>query len=392
MMIIFAAIFTITLVMGALTVDVGLWLSERRAVAKAADLAALAGAQNLPDNDQLAIDNAKEWAELNGFEHDPEGSGVEVSVDLFCSNTLKHGVAGIICENTSSPDPSPCEVGDNCDSIRVTITKPGQHIFSSFFSSFFGMGEIKEGSAAMAALTFEAIANDVVIIIDRSGSMTTNYAGVPPRTRLYWAKEAARELVDGIAGGPGHSTLGDSYVEVITFGGGTADRVIAFSDDADDVRDAINGITNPLSQTDTYIAPGMTMATDDLHDHTHIGSHRVVVLLSDGRNWATGDPTSGTHCDATHQRRANTVAAIDGLLDEADAVHTIGIGDDATCGPAHDEYCPWNSCDPQELDRDLLVAIVGDSQGAYWNVKDASDLPGTFQIIAWEIAGQALTQ
>jgi hypothetical protein len=224
---------------------------------------------------------------------------------------------------------------------------------------------------------------DVVIIIDRSGSMISNSSG--GHTRLYWAQQAALALVNGMAGGSGSSTLGGSHVEVITFGGGTASRVIAFSSDADTVRAAINGITNPSSRTDTAIAPAMTLATADLNTHVHSGSYRVVVLLSDGRNYATGDPTSGTSCDATHQRRANTVAAIPDLHAAADTVYTIGLIEDTTCGPAHDEYCSWDSCNPNELDHYLLVDIAEGPPGDYTNVEDPSDLPDIYDEISHEV-------
>jgi len=224
---------------------------------------------------------------------------------------------------------------------------------------------------------------DVVIIIDRSGSMVTNYSG--GHTRLYWAKDAALALVDEIAGGSGSSTLGDSHVEVITFGGGTASRVIALSSDADAVRAAINGIADPPSQRDTYIAPAMTMATSDLNAHVHSDSYRVVLLLSDGRNYETGDATSGTYCPNTHTRRANTIAAIPGLHAAADTVYTIGIGDETTCGPTYDQLCPPESCNPQELDHDLLVDIAESPPGDYTNVEEASDLPDIFDEISQEV-------
>jgi uncharacterized protein YegL len=223
----------------------------------------------------------------------------------------------------------------------------------------------------------------VVIIIDRSGSMISNSSG--GKTRLQWAKDAALALVDGIAGDPDSSTLGGSHVEVITFGGGSASLIIAFSSDADDVRAAINGISNPPANTDTYIAPAMTMATTDLNAHVHSGSYRAVVLLSDGRNYATGDSTSGTSCNNTHTRRANTVAAIPGLHAAADTVYTIGLIDDTTCGPTHDQLCPPENCNPNELDHYLLVDIAEGPPGDYTNVEDASDLPDIYDEISQEV-------
>jgi len=229
----------------------------------------------------------------------------------------------------------------------------------------------------------------VVIIIDRSGSMISNSSG--GKTRLQWAKDAALALVDGMAGGSGSSTLGGNHVEVITFGSGSASRVIAFSSDADALRSAINGITDPSSRADTAIAPSMTLATADLNAHVHSGSYRAVVLLSDGRNYATGDPTSGTTCDATHQRRTDTVNAIPGLHAAADTVYTIGLIDDTTCGTAHDEYCSWDSCNPNELDHYLLVDIAEGPPGDYTNVEDPSDLPDIYDEISQEVSGASVS-
>ena len=109
-------------------------------------------------------------------------------------------------------------------------------------------------------------------------------------SKLHWAKQAALALVDGIAGGSGSSTLGGSHVEVLTFdGASTASRVVPFSSNADALRSAINGIGDSSGAGDTYIAKGIEGATDDLNAHVHggsNGSYKVVVLLSDGRNYA----------------------------------------------------------------------------------------------------------
>ena len=227
---------------------------------------------------------------------------------------------------------------------------------------------------------------DVVIIIDRTGSMITNYSGTPSQTRLYWAKEAALALVNGIAGGSGSSTLGNNHVEVMTFDGGDPINLVTpFSSDADAVRAAINGIPNPPSTTDTYIAPALLRATSDLNTHVHggLGSYKVVVLLSDGRNYADGDPVTGTVCDATHQRRTDTVNAIPGLHAAADTVYTVGIGS-PTCGPFH-LPCEPLSCNPDELDTSLLADIAKGPPGDYTNVQDASTLPDIYGDISQEV-------
>jgi von Willebrand factor type A domain/SdrD B-like domain len=229
---------------------------------------------------------------------------------------------------------------------------------------------------------------DVVIIIDRTGSMITNTSGVPAQTRLYWAKQAALELVNGMARGETSHSLSPHHVEVMTFDGMEPINIVTpFSDDADAVRAAINGITNPSPATDTYIAPALIRAMYDLNSHVHDGSdgsYKAVVLLSDGRNYANGDPATGTTCMMTHQRRADTESAIAGLHAAADTVYTIGIGS-PTCDGALQNPCKPMSCNPNELDTDLLSEIAKGPPGDSTIVQDASTLPDIYGEISQEI-------
>jgi hypothetical protein len=224
---------------------------------------------------------------------------------------------------------------------------------------------------------------DLIIVIDKTGSMGPNSdcTGTPCRTRIEWAKQAALALVDGIAGGSSSHSLGNNHVEVITFDGATTAQLVSpplGNSDADLVRSAINGINNP--EGDTYIAKGIEAATSDLNAHVHVGSghgsYKVVVLLSDGRNYVNGDHQYGTYCPATHQRRADTVDAIDPLHDAADTVYTIGLGSET--GGADD-------CNPYELDTALLTQISEGPPGDYTQVIDASTLPDIYSEISHEV-------
>jgi len=220
---------------------------------------------------------------------------------------------------------------------------------------------------------------DVAIVIDKTGSMDQETGG---KTRLQWAKEAATALVDGIAGGSSSHSLGLNHVEVITFDGSAPAQLVspAFGNsDADAVRAAIAGITGPTG--DTYIATGMQKATTDLNAHVHggtYGSYKVVVLLSDGRNFDSteSNPWPPDNCPLTHQRRANTVAAIPALHAAADTVYTVGVGD---------EFGPPESCDDKELDETLLQDIAEGPPGDYTRVTDASTLPDIYGEISEEV-------
>jgi uncharacterized membrane protein len=59
---------TVILVIGAIVVDVGLWLTERRKAQLAADFAALAAATELKTSDAAAVTKGLDFAARNGFE------------------------------------------------------------------------------------------------------------------------------------------------------------------------------------------------------------------------------------------------------------------------------------------------------------------------------------
>jgi hypothetical protein len=239
-----------------------------------------------------------------------------------------------------------------------------------------GASALSSASASAPAPQCEVKADlDVIIAIDRTGSMDDQSGG---QSKLHWAKQAALTLVNGIAGGSGSSTLGGSHVEVLTFDGtATATRVVAFSSNADAVRSAINGIGDSSGAGDTYIAKGIEGATDDLDAHVHggsYGSYKVVVLLSDGRNWDNDD--SSGNCPLSQQRRQDTVNDIPALHAAADTVYAVGVG--SQTGPA-------NSCDFHELDEGLLQAIAEGPPGDYTHVVDASTLPDIYSGISQDV-------
>src|SRR3989304_1413520 len=69
--ILFVGVFTVILVIGAIVVDFGLWVSERRGAQKDADAATMAGAYELLDDSVTAADAedaANAWAEKNGLD------------------------------------------------------------------------------------------------------------------------------------------------------------------------------------------------------------------------------------------------------------------------------------------------------------------------------------
>jgi len=135
---------TVILVIGAIVVDVGLWLTERRKAQLAADFAALAAATELKTSDAAAITKGREFAERNGFKHAPPG--VEVDVN---------------------PNYGP-------DEVEVTIKQETR----TFFTGIFGVLQLDIGARAVGIDPADEL--DVVMILDRSASIV----GAQPKSPL----------------------------------------------------------------------------------------------------------------------------------------------------------------------------------------------------------------
>jgi len=112
----FAAIFTITMVMGVITVDFGLWFSERRGAQTDADLPALAGAREC----MLEL--------ITGVDHPPT-SAIE---QWFDENN--GGNAELVADKTST-DCEPQDNGELC--VDVVVRHKSKTLFSSFFAPVF---------------------------------------------------------------------------------------------------------------------------------------------------------------------------------------------------------------------------------------------------------------
>ncbi len=130
---------------------------------------------------------------------------------------------------------------------------------------------------------------DVVIIIDRSGSMDLQTGG---KSRLAWANDAANDLVDALETNGGVGAGGLHQVGLTTYGGASATVDLALDDtDADgvactsaiDVWDGNdgNGVT-PLKQG--MAAGAGDMGAGNARDFVDgVAVTQVLIFLSDGR-------------------------------------------------------------------------------------------------------------
>ncbi len=125
MLIVFILLFTLTLIVGVIVVDVGVWVTERRGASADADASSLAGVQaylaDLTDNSG-AFDDAVQWAVLNGV--DP--AEIDAAPTLNCS-------AGFSCIGVGTSD---CreEGTDNMPWVEAKMRREGAQLFTAAFN------------------------------------------------------------------------------------------------------------------------------------------------------------------------------------------------------------------------------------------------------------------
>jgi hypothetical protein len=179
-----AAVLTVVfmavmLLAAAAVLDVGSWYRADRELQQTVDAAALAGAQELPENPASAVVVAKNYADRNG-DGDVELTGISVSTKLISN-----------------------------DSIKVT----GQRDAPGFFTKVFGIDSVTVNGTARARTGVLASAKWAApIAVDEKHPMLLAKAwGVATELELDKIGPGAFHLVniDGSNGGTNPHTLGD---------------------------------------------------------------------------------------------------------------------------------------------------------------------------------------
>jgi len=156
---------------------------------------------------------------------------------------------------------------------------------------------------------------DLVFVIDRSGSMNTSEGA---RTRLGWAKQAAKDLVDLFNANGGVGSSGIHRIGVSTFGGTTSSSPIDLVDanDAATIKTAIDSIS---ASGGTPFELGMENGEDNMEDgdratHDGVPVTQVFIFLSDGNPDPDSYAPNGTQ--------------IANYLGAADKAYAVAIGPD----------------------------------------------------------------
>jgi Mg-chelatase subunit ChlD len=200
---------------------------------------------------------------------------------------------------------------------------------------------------------------DVELIIDRSGSMQSEQSG--GHTRIYWARQAANQLIDDLNGNGGVGGSGIHHVGLTVFGGVTSSTLVALGgSDAAALHSAVNGIS---ASGNTPLKLGLATGAADMSGHMRVLADglpviHVMVMLSDGR----------PNPDPAQRPNAGEIAS---YLGSADVAYSIAIGDGGSGAT--------------QIDLGLMMALASPAS-AYHHVVEASDLPGLFADIFSELA------
>lgn len=213
---------------------------------------------------------------------------------------------------------------------------------------------------------------DVVLVIDRSGSMAEVTGG---SSRLDWAKEAANNLVDGLDANGGVGGSGLHQVGLSSYGGDVTRNLQLGSSGASAIHAAINGLSaagnTPFRQGMADGVGNMSLGARDAVDGVAV--LHVLIFLSDGR----------PNPDSLAPGARPSAADITAYLAAADQAYGIAIGPAGQGGAL------------SEPDLALMNAIsnppgasdgLGDfSGGNYRHVVDAASLPNLFASIQQEL-------
>ncbi len=232
-----------------------------------------------------------------------------------------------------------------------------------------GSLDLHSDQAVAAAQGCGIVPLDVELILDNSGSMGSNESA--GHTRMYWAQQAADQLVDSLdcTGGVGGS--GIHHVGVTRFSGTTSTVPVSLGgSDAATVKAAIDGL---VANGNTPLKLGMSTGAADMNANARnaVGGEvmRVVILLTDGRPNPDG-PTDGSYAVNNGSQRPTAANAAD-FLASADRVYSIAIGTGGS-GSSH-------------VDTGLMQ-LLDKPDGHYFNVVDASNLGDLFADIFTEIS------
>ena len=382
-LVLFTLLLAVLVMFMVLVIDGGFFMVERRQAQNVVDAAALAGAQELPDDPAAAADVARQYAVLNDFDPD------DLTIEFVCTSTLIQF----------------CNPGaGKYDTILVT----GEATAPAFFGPILNV--IGEGDSCWTeGCTTQVNAGacrgacgsvgdklDVVLSIDHTGSMQAS--------ELQNAKDGAKQLMTifdssihriGLAVTPPvHANNLCDTVEKWT----DSDLMwlpVGLSDDYQSSPHVLNSGSSLVAEMNcldlaggssdvpgphTDLAEPLIAAMNELVNNGRPDITRGIVFLTDGAANVYGDPAAAAAAGALgpcdYAYKMATLAKSYGL-----EIYTIGYGVDENC-TRESASSPWRNRPANELLR--LMATDDDH---FYNQPKTADLDPVFKAIGAQLAG-----
>lgn len=378
--VLFSLLLVLFLLFVAMVVDVGFLVMEKRKTQNALDAAALAGAQELPQDAAMAEAKAREYAELNGLDED------EFTISFECTSDLTQ-----VCNASAN----------KYDTIVLEGTSRAPVFFGGILSMVGNAGCWKDGcdvTAEAAACSGGCGAGaskvDVVAVIDHTGSMS--------EPDLQNAKDGAKELYRTFDAQTHNVALAvtppvhpDDLCDTIdTWNDDQTWLPVGLNDTYQTSPNQIDGYSTLVSTTacldratgkgdvpgpHTNLGEPMKAAMDELLNNGRPDAVKGIVFLSDGAanivDQASADAVGALGpCD--YAMKMADLAKSNGI-----EVYTIAYGADDKCDQ-DDLASPWYNKPATEL----LEAMASDSDHYFYEPK-TSDLDPVFQTIGIQLGG-----
>jgi hypothetical protein len=437
-LVLFALVLVVILAFAAIAIDLGVLRNNRQILRNTMDAAALAGGTLMPVDGSVpgaatavaTLINSTIQTNYPGLRHSAtaigsrcvvgvddaniaagacdytvsyrcligaDSSGPLVSRDIpaTCDPRPSLGVSGLASQFTGAGDTrtSPCDpsAGDKCNAVVVVGSSTTQYAFAPVVGIANGStGAVSSAACGGPCGTVPLTLNDVELVVDKSGSMASNYSGTPSEPRIYWARLAANQLVTDLANNGGIGATGNR-VGITTFSGIAASSDgTAWTSTAAQLATKINAIS---ASGNTPTALGMQTATADLiaNARNAVGGKvkRVVIFVSDGRpNPDLG--RNGLPATSAAGNQRPTLADITAYRGSADIAYSILIG----TSPSYYAIGQGPPLSPNINDPEMMKLLATPDQPLavppqiyYYNVVDASGLPSVFHQIAGQILG-----
>ena len=340
---------------GALAVDLGMLLTAKDELQTAADAAALAGVKELAFGEfELARDRAVALAALNGALGEP------VAIDREADVTLGYWLYGESRLVAGVAQPNAVQV------VARRLADQGTGV-TTWFAQSLGVSQMDAGAEATAI----AVNRDLVLVIDRSGSMGDRLpCGTPGTPAIVPTREAAAQFLRGLA----ESTLPER-AGLVTYA--LEPRVEVEIVNVDEhLSQLVNATLDLTAAPCGYIGSTNTGEAIDfavelyLRDANQGGNpagfgQKLIVLLSDGlaNAWPEATEPETNLGNASNIAGAYAVEAAETAASAGITIHTIMLGEAPGAG-------------------DQLRAISAAAGGLHMEAPTPQDLDELFQRLA----------